>query len=297
MKPALDARSIARLMGGTATSPKHANVPGPGHSRIDRSLSITINPRAPDGFLVKSHAGDDDLQCKDHVKRALGLEAWRPSSVVPMRAPEPRPVELKPNKEALRLWTECVHPRSTLVEKYLRARGLDLPDEVAGDVCRFHPRLYLDGDYVPGMVTLLRHLVTDEPWMIQRTFLTPDGGKICRKYTGSPRMAAIKLDACEHVHEGLVIGEGFESCLGARFLGFKPVWAVGSSGQIASFPVLSGIEALTVLGENDSNGANERAALECMERWEAAGWEFHWPLPAVGRDFNDAWVAAQEARP
>ena len=73
MKPALDARSIARLMGGTATSPKHANVPGPGHSRIDRSLSITINPRAPDGFLVKSHAGDDDLQCKDHVKRALGL--------------------------------------------------------------------------------------------------------------------------------------------------------------------------------------------------------------------------------
>ena len=57
MNSNLDARHIARVMGGTATSPKHANVPGPGHSRIDRSLSITINPRAPDGFLVKSHAG------------------------------------------------------------------------------------------------------------------------------------------------------------------------------------------------------------------------------------------------
>ena len=77
-----------------------------------------------------------------------------------MRQPEPRPAELKPNKEALRLWAECVHPRGTLVERYLRARGLDLPDEIAGDVCRFHPRLYLDGDYVPGMVTLLRHVVT-----------------------------------------------------------------------------------------------------------------------------------------
>lgn len=299
MKTALDARSIARIMGGIATGPRQANVPGPGHSRRDRSLSITINPRAPDGFLVKSHAGDNDLQCKDHVKRAIGLEAWRPSSVVPMRQPEPRPVELKPNKEGLRLWAECLRPHGTLVEVYLRSRGLELPDDVAGDVCRYHPKLYHHGDYTPGMVTLLRHIVTDEPWCIQRTFLTPDGGKIGRKYTGSPKMAAIKIDADEHVHEGLVIGEGFETCLAARYLNFRPVWAAGSNGGIASFPCLPGVEALTVLGENDPNGANERAALECMERWETAGCEFHWPLPAVGKDFNDAWIAAQErgARP
>jgi len=144
------------------------------------------------------------------------------------------------------------------------------------------------------MVTLLRHIRTNEPWAIQRTFLTEDGGKIGRKFTGSPRMAAIKLDPDEVVREGLVIGEGFETCLAARYLKLKPVWAVGTSGQIASFPALSGIEALTVLGENDPNGANERAALECMERWENAGCEFHWPLPALGKDFNDAWVAAQE---
>ena len=110
--------------------------PAPVTRVIDRSLSITINPRAPDGFLVKSHAGDDDLQCKDYVRQALGLEAWRPSSVVPIRRPEPRPAELKPNKEALRLWAECVHPRGTLVEKYLRARGLDLPDEIGRASCR-----------------------------------------------------------------------------------------------------------------------------------------------------------------
>ena len=136
--------------------------------------------------------------------------------------------------------------------------------------------------------------VTDEPWCVQRTFLTPDGGKIGRKFTGSPRGAAIKIDADENVRGGLVIGEGFESCLSARYLGFKPVWAVGTSGQIASFPVLSGIEALTVLGENDPSGANERAAVECMERWEGAGREFCWPLPASGKDFNDAWIVAQE---
>jgi hypothetical protein len=211
-----------------------------------------------------------------------------------MARPDPKPAELKPNREALRLWAECAHPRGTLVEEYLRARGLDLPDDVAGEVCRFHPQLYLDGAYVPGMVTLMRHIVTDEPWCVQRTLLTPDAGKICRKWTGSPQMAAIKIDADEHVHEGLVIGEGFESCLAARFMKFRPCWAVGTSGQIASFPVLSGIEALTVLGENDPNGANERAALECMERWERAGCAFHWPLPAVGKDFNDAWIAAQE---
>ncbi len=299
MKTALDARSIARIMGGTATSPRHANVPGPGHSRRDRSLSITINPRAPDGFLVKSHAGDNDLKCKDYVRQVAGLGSWQPDHTPRPPARPERPIELKPNKEALRLWAECLQPLGTLVEVYLRGRGLELPADVAGHVCRFHPKLYLDGDYTPGMVTLLRHIKTNEPWCIQRTFLTPDGGKIGRKYTGSPTLAAIKIDADEHVHEGLVIGEGFETCLAARYLNFRPVWAAGSNGGIASFPYLPGVEALTVLGENDPNGANERAALECMERWETAGCEFHWPLPAVGKDFNDAWIAAQEkgARP
>ena len=48
---------------------------------------------------------------------------------------------------------------------------------------------------------------------------------------------------------GIAIGEGFETCMAARQIGFRPVWALGSVGAIEDFPVLSGIECLTILGE------------------------------------------------
>ena len=53
---------------------------------------------------------------------------------------------------------------------------------------------------------------------------------------GPVRGAAIKLDGDAEVAEGLHIGEGLETCMAARALGFKPVWAVGSAGGIQTFP-------------------------------------------------------------
>jgi hypothetical protein len=55
--------------------------------------------------------------------------------------------------------------------------------------------------------------------------------------------------------------------------GFAPAWALGSAGGIRTFPVLSGIEALTILAETDDSGANEHAIRKCFSRWSAAGRE------------------------
>jgi hypothetical protein len=99
--------------------------------------------------------------------------------------------------------------------------------------------------------------------------------------------AAIKLDADENVEQGLTIGEGFETCLAARALGFRPVWALGSAQAIGAFPVLAGIDALTILGESDKNGTNEVNALECARRWLSAGQEAEIVFPNVDGDFND----------
>src|SRR5262245_56379423 len=54
----LDLRSIARALGGEISG-RQILAAGPGHSRSDRSLSVRIEPEAPDGFLVHSFAGDD----------------------------------------------------------------------------------------------------------------------------------------------------------------------------------------------------------------------------------------------
>jgi hypothetical protein len=69
---------------------------------------------------------------------------------------------------------------------------------------------------------------------------------------------------------GLVIGEGIETCLtAARRYGLSPVWALGSAGGIERFPILPGLEGLTILTENDA--ANEKAARACAHGWHAAG--------------------------
>ena len=65
-------KEIASKLGGEVCG-HHVLAPGPGHSPQDRSLQVTKTRTAPDGFLVHSFAGDDDLACKDYVRAKLGL--------------------------------------------------------------------------------------------------------------------------------------------------------------------------------------------------------------------------------
>jgi hypothetical protein len=159
-------------------------------------------------------------------------------------------------------------------------------------VIRFHPALKLNGERVAAMVALLRDIRTNEPCGIHRTFFDHGGRKLGRKMLGRAKGAAIKLDADEDVELGLHIGEGIETCLAAWLAGFRPVWVLGSAGAIAAFPVLSGIEAITVLGELDDGGANYRATHVCAERWVRAGKEAYVVVPLIGSDLNDVWREA-----
>jgi putative DNA primase/helicase len=67
------------------------------------------------------------------------------------------------------------------------------------------------------------------------------------------------------------------------------VWARGSAGAIATFPVLAGIEAITVLGEIGDHGVNHRAAQTCTAHWIDAGRDAFIVVPKVGGDLNDVW--------
>ena len=185
------------------------------------------------------------------------------------------------------IWDGATDPRGTVGEEYLRRRGLQLPPEWAGEVVRFHDALYFDMRRLPGLVALFRDALTDAPRAIQRIFLEKNGERAGRRVLGPVRGAAIKLDGDAEVVEGLCIGEGLETCMAARALGFKPVWAVGSAGAIQTFPVLPGIDALSILLETDDDGANERAALECARRWAESSREVLLVTPLLVGDMND----------
>ena len=81
----LDPARLAHALGGDVHGDKIA-APGPGHSAADRSLTIWLKPDAPDGFTVHSHAGDDPIVCRDHVRGKAGLSPFEPKRKFP-RAP------------------------------------------------------------------------------------------------------------------------------------------------------------------------------------------------------------------
>jgi hypothetical protein len=258
--------------------------PGPGHSPRDRSLAVRPSPDAQDGFIVISYAGDDWRTCRDYVRERLGLTTSGRREVSSVTAS--RDFSRRRENSWRAIWEEARSPLGTLVERYLASRDLELPAEVAGNVIRFHPKCPFGTERLPCMVSLFRSTMTDEPIAIHRTAISSSGEKLDRKMLGPVRGAAIKLDADADVTMGLVIGEGIETCLAARQLGFRPVWALGSVGAISSFPLLSGIDGLTILAETGEPSA--RAIQACGTRWSEAGREVIIVSPRTGSDINDA---------
>ncbi|MDE3037095.1 MAG: toprim domain-containing protein [Pseudomonadota bacterium] len=85
---------------------------------------------------------------------------------------------------------------------------------------------------------------------------------------------------------GLGIAEGIEDALTVMASGWRPVWAAVDAGNIASFPVLPGIECLTIFADHDKAGLE--AARRCAERWQAAGRDVRIVSPnAAGEDWAD----------
>jgi hypothetical protein len=308
----MDLRTIARLLGGEVSG-HWAYVPGPGHSAKDRSLGITLDPNDPDGFIVHSHANDDWQECKDSARSRLGLAPWQPGDkqnrrVHPSRIKEfdraaiDREAKYRSRTEddlvrirrAFEIWNASGDLRGTLAERYLQSRRLELSDELAGNVLRFHPRCpwrnEVTGsiDLTPALIAAFRSIDDDEITAIHRIALNPDGTKIGRRMLGVVHRAAVKLD--HEINTEIAIGEGVETCLAARQLGIKPTWALGSTGNISGFPVIGNIKQLTILGEV---GKASREAIQfCAPRWSKAGRQVCIIMPEIGSDLNDELMGA-----
>jgi hypothetical protein len=260
----------------------------------DRHPSLSIQDADDGKVLFRCHAGCDQSQVIAEL-RSLGL--WHRTSKYSQPALPARPncgqaVESNSTLNRWRaatLWQEATPIVATIAAEYLATRGiLHLAADIDGKVLRFHPSCPYDGSQHPCLLALMRDVFTNEPRAIQRTALTLAGEKISRMALGPKAGAAIKLSADEDVAMGLAVGEGLETVLSAMQLGFSPAWALGDAGNVQSFPILSGVECLTVIVDNDESGTGQRAAVECSLRWTDAGREVFRVLPErCGEDMND----------
>jgi hypothetical protein len=271
----LDARSAAKALGGYALpSGTQVLCPGPGHSKDDRSLSVRIDPNAPDGFVVNSFGGDDPITCRDYVRDMLGLPEFGAQ----------RQERRQHNEEHARKRAEAEAQRAAYAEKQReKARWLwglsrpisDSPAErylrerrklaIVPDTVRYLPT---KGDYPPSLI--VAYGVPEEPEpgryaplpaskvvAVHITRLLPDGSDRDRSakkiMVGSPGAYPLALIPPNDLG-GLVVAEGVETALSFAHTGLG-CWAAGAKDRLVtiapSIAALPHIEVVTVSPDED----------------------------------------------
>jgi putative DNA primase/helicase len=280
---------IAKILRHAKTN-RWINIPGPGHRSADRSLGILFDENAPDGFWLNSFAGDDPDMCRAYV-----IEQLSAARITTVDAGEDIPIDHYQEQQtqaAMCIWDRGVALGDTSGMNYLAARGYRHLSHLAdGSALRFHPRCPFGRYQFPAMIALMRDAVSGKAVGIHRTALNDAGtakgevpdGRGAKRMMGRARGAVIML---QPLGSHLGIAEGIESALSAQEIHGVPVWATMSAGGLTRFPVISGLQFLTIFADHDEAG--RKAAASCAKRYRSAGVDGEVRCPTVpGSDWND----------
>ena len=281
------ARNIVRLLSGKWMG-GYGIALCPAHD--DNAPSFSISEGVDGRVLVHCFAGCE----QDKVIAALesrGLwgkrdDSWSPRSTP--RIPASNSSDRDSGKRtlaALGIWHSSAPAEDTLAEKYLASRGLFLSPPPALRFCSGlkHPR----GGIWPAMVGLVTLGIDNTPVGIHRTYLAHDGvGKAPvapqKMMLGTCRGGAVRLGAPA---DGLMVGEGIETCLAAMQATRKPAWAALSTSGLRALELPAEIRDVVVLADGDDAG--DAAARDCAWRWQRQGRHVRIARPPRGLDFND----------
>ena len=205
------------------------------------------------------------------------------------RLPLSNPLALDDSKRteiARRIWHESKPATGTLVETYLRSRGITMPVPLT---LRFHSALkHPSGvSLLPAMVAavfdLNRNVIA-----VHRTYLDDQGNKT----TLEPPKAALGPIASRAVHlapagEMLALAEGIETALSVGQATGIPTWAALGTANLTRVELPAVVREVIVCADNDPSCAGEKAALAAAERFKLEGRRVSIARPHIGKDFND----------
>lgn len=250
-----DIRQIVTRLGGEIHhSGSSALVPGPGHSKADRSLSLL---QVGDRVIWYSFAGDEQEAIRAH----LGLTDALPATWAHGRRAEiERASQLRAARERSwrfceRVWGEAKPIAGTPAERYLSARGI----RVTPTSLRYHPDAPCSYDgrtKRPALVALVRG-PGGEPLALQSTFIRRDGAG--KAFKGTSRLTfgplgggAVRL--AEPLDGLLAVAEGIESALSFTQLFGIPCWAALGTSNLAAFEPPARLRKLYVAGDPGEGG-------------------------------------------
>ena len=182
-------------------------------------------------------------------------------------------------ERARRIWHDSVQAKGTLVETYLRWRGINVSPPLSIRFQPEHEHWQLEREEWrcthkgPAMISAAQNL-EGQIVAVQRTWLKTDGrGKaplqVARKTAGAPRGAAVRLGMC---HPTLIVAEGVETGLsltqGLCDANPAVVWCVLGTAGMRSVEVPDGVKAVYFAIDGDSaslKAAKQGAARLCPD--------------------------------
>jgi putative DNA primase/helicase len=278
----IDLADLARRAGGTFNG-KDAMIPGPGHSKADRSLSLTIGHTGR--LIAHSFAGDDDTAINEHLKSfGIDLTASRISPNALRAGEGTRPARTNDTAHlAIQVWRESVPLADTPAERYLRSREILGPLPLS---LRYHPRCKDGPSFRPALIAARTQIDAPESvTSIQRTFLDANGQKIAKKSLGGCRGGCVVLG---EIFDELLIAEGIETALSASAMFHMPAAATTGVSGFNSLLVPERVRLVVIAADNDENGQGLAAANSLATRLRREGREVRIETPPRAfKDFND----------
>jgi hypothetical protein len=187
---------------------------------------------------------------------------------------------------ARELWIQAASATGTLVEIYLRSRGIVMP---VPSTLRFLPltKHSPSGQLLPAMIAAVTIWPERRPCAVHRTFLDADGsGKATvdtpRMTLGPCRRGAVRL---AEATQQLMVAEGIETALSAMQATGRPAWAALSTGGMRVLDLPHHVKDVIILADPDPPG--EEAAQFAAARWVREGRRVRIARPPKGQDFND----------
>lgn len=295
-------KPIVRACGGDLyAGGRRANIPAPGHSAKDRSISLCwLDGRV----IAHSFGGADWREALDRL-RDLGLidqeNRLRGAAAVATRPPAAEPSTRQRQAAARAIWDFGRAVPGTLAEAYLRGRQVRRP--LPGPSALRHHGAVPIAVYDGGRITkpaLLAGVVDVSGLLtgVEITYLDPGGRRarwprLSRKTVGClPGGSAVRLD--EAAPE-LLVAEGVATALSASEQLELPAWALLSTCNLRAWSPPPGARRVVIAADRGADG--EAAAHALAARLRQAGVVARVRLPP-GRfgDWNDVavWRAARE---
>lgn len=263
-------RAIVRALGGDLyDGGRRANVPAPGHSPRDRSVSLFWT-----GERVVAHGfgAADWREILDDL-RARGLIDATGAPVGAGVASPIRRTSTERVATALSLWSGGRALAGTLAERHLRLRGVR---RATGPALRWHPAVpaavYANaGTTRPALLAAITDAAAALT-AVEIVYLDPGGRRALRPRTSRkmvgvvPPGAAVRLDPAA---AEMLVAEGLATTLSATERFALPGWALLTAGNLAAWTPPPGVRRVLVAGDRGRPG--EAACARLADRLAAAG--------------------------